>query len=51
MLLVTHGEPEDFYDLQSRALYRCTACGTELDAMAYEALSEHLNSVNGAFAT
>lgn len=51
MLLVTHGEPEDFYDLESRALYRCTACGTELDAKAYEALSEHLDSINFAFAT
>ena len=36
MLLVTHGESEDFYDLESRALYRCTACGTGLDAKAYE---------------
>ncbi|MCP2518457.1 hypothetical protein M5J07_26250 [Achromobacter mucicolens] len=51
MLLVTHGEPEVFYDLESRALYRCTACGTELDAKAYEALSEHLESINSAFAT
>jgi len=51
ILLVTHGEPEDFYDLESRALYRCTACGTELDAKAYEALSEHLESINSAFAT
>lgn len=51
MLLVTHGEPEDFYDLDSRALYRCTACGTGLDAKAYEALNEHLASINLAFAT
>lgn len=51
MLLATHGELEDFYDLASRALYRCTACGTELDAKAYEALSEHLKSINSAFAT
>jgi hypothetical protein len=51
MLLLTHGEPEDFYDLESRALYRCTACGTELDAKAYEALSEQLESINLAFAT
>jgi hypothetical protein len=51
MLLVTHGEPEDFYDLASRALYRCTACGTELDAKAYEVLCEHLESINSAFAT
>lgn len=50
MQLVTHGEPEDFYDLESRALYRCTACGTELDEKAYEALSEHLESINFAFA-
>lgn len=51
MLLVTHGELEDFYDLASRALYRCTACGAELDVQAYEALSEHLESINSAFAT
>jgi hypothetical protein len=51
MLLVTHGDPEDFYDLESRALYRCTACGTELDAKAYAALSQQLGSINGAFAT
>lgn len=49
MLVVTHGEREDFYDLESRALYRCTACGTELDAKAYEALSEQLSSINLAF--
>lgn len=51
MLLVTCGGPEDFYGLESRALYRCTACGAELDARAYEALSEHLESINSAFAT
>jgi len=51
MQLLTTGELEDFYDLASRALYRCTACGTELDAKAYEALSEHLESINSAFAT
>jgi hypothetical protein len=51
VLLMTHGEVEDFYDLASRALYRCTACGTELDAIAYEALSEHLESINSAFTT
>lgn len=51
MLLVAHGQPEDFYDLESRALYQCTACGTALDAKAYEALSEHLASINSAFAT
>lgn len=51
MLLVTHGEPENIYDLESRALYRCTVCGTGLDAKAYEALSEHLASINLAFAT
>lgn len=51
LLLVSHGEPEDFYDLESRALYRCTACGTDLDAKAYEALNEHLESINFAFAT
>lgn len=51
MLIVTHGELEDFYDLASRALYRCTACGAELDVKAYEALSEHLESINSAFAT
>ncbi len=51
MLLVTHGEPEDFYDLESRALYRCSACGKELDVKAYGALSEHLESINDAFGT
>lgn len=51
MLLITHGEPEDFYDLESRALYRCSACGAELDAKAYEALSVHHESINSAFAT
>ncbi|TVU89663.1 hypothetical protein [Vreelandella titanicae] len=51
MRLVTHGEPEGFYNLESRALYRCTACGSELDTKAYEALSEHLESINSAFAT
>lgn len=50
MLLMTTGELEDFYDLSSRALYRCTGCGTELDAKSYEALSEHLKSINSAFA-
>lgn len=49
ILLVSYGEPEDFYDLESHALYRCTACGAELDVKAYEALSEHLESVNSAF--
>lgn len=51
MRLVAHGEPGDFYDLESRALYRCSACRTELDVKAYEALSEHLESINDAFAT
>jgi ssDNA-binding Zn-finger/Zn-ribbon topoisomerase 1 len=51
MLLVTHGEPEDFYDLESQALYRCATCREELDAKAYEALSEHLVSINSAFGT
>lgn len=51
MLLVTHGEPGDFYDLESRALYRCSKCGTELDVKAYETLSEHLESINDAFAS
>ena len=50
MLLINHGEHENFYDLASRALYRCTACGTELDAKAYQALNEHLESINLAFA-
>ncbi len=50
MRLTTTGEPEDFYDLESRALYRCAACGKELDATAYGALSEHLKSINSAFA-
>lgn len=50
MLLVTHEEPEDLYDLESRALYRCITCGIELDANAYEVLSEHLESINSAFA-
>ena len=49
MQLMTTGEPEDFYDLESRSLYRCVACGTELDAKAYGALSEHLKSINSAF--
>ncbi|MNK02012.1 hypothetical protein D3C87_198280 [compost metagenome] len=51
MLLATHGKPEDFYDLESRALYRCTACRMELDARAYEALSEHLEAINSALTT
>lgn len=51
MLLATYGKPEDFYDLESRALYRCMACRAELDVRAYEALSEHLESINSAFAT
>jgi DNA-directed RNA polymerase subunit RPC12/RpoP len=50
MLRMSYGEPEDFYDLESRALYRCAACGSELDAKAYEALSEHLESINLVFA-
>lgn len=49
MLLVTHGELEDFYDLTSRSLYICTACGAELDVKAYESLTEHLDSINSAF--
>lgn len=51
MLLITHGEPEDFYDLESRPLYRCTACGTELDEKAYNVLGQHLESINSAFNT
>lgn len=50
MMLMTHGDPEDSYDLESRGLYRCTACGAELDAKAYKALDIHLESVEAAFA-
>lgn len=49
LLLVQHGEPEDFYDLDSRPLYRCGACKESLEGIAYVTLEAHLAEVNQVF--
>ncbi len=46
LLLLRHGEPDDFYDLGSRALYRCGACKVGLEDVAYASLATHLTEVN-----
>ena len=37
LLLQQHGEPEDFYNLDSRPLYRCGVCKKNLEVIAYAA--------------
>ena len=50
LLLLQHGEVEDFYNLDSRPLYRCGVCKESLEVVAYVALEAHLAEVNRAFA-
>lgn len=50
LLLLQHGEPEEFFDLTSRPLYRCGSCSQSLEAVAYSALEAQLDPVQAAFA-
>lgn len=50
LLLLQHGEPEDFYDLDLRPLYRCGVCNENLEVLAYAALEVHLAAVHRAIA-
>lgn len=50
LLLLQHGEPENFYDLDSRPLYRCGGCNENLEVLAYAGLEAHLAKVNQSFA-
>lgn len=46
LLLMQHGEPDELYDLASKALYRCGACKTSLEHISYSALAAILTEVN-----
>ncbi|WP_457322599.1 hypothetical protein [Roseateles sp. P5_E11] len=46
LMLLRHGEPEEFYDLQSRPLYRCGACKRGLEDVAYAVLAASLAEAN-----
>lgn len=50
LLLLQQGEVEDFYDLNSRPLYRCGACCENLEVLAYAAIRSHLDIVCTALA-
>lgn len=48
LVLFQHGEPETLFDLASRPLYRCGACGESMEELSYAVLQEHIAVVNQA---